>query len=99
MTFRTLGPKKIVQCLTEVCPLIVKDDFIVNMDYSITFLEFYDTLFLCAFAAVDKKKRITEKNQMIQVMSEKSVTETEKSHTSPTGQTKKGQKKKHSKTK
>lgn len=60
ITFRKLGAKKIVQCLAEVCPLIMQDGLIVNLEYPLSFLEFYDVLLLCAHALVKKRRRKEE---------------------------------------
>lgn len=95
ITFRSLGAKKIVQCLTEVCPLISRDGYVTNMDYLLSFLEFYDTLLLCAFAAVDKKLQLHAKKEMQEASAEKVIVEIEKIPSNH--QQKKSQKKKQSK--
>ncbi|XP_068903322.1 radial spoke head 10 homolog B-like isoform X2 [Tenebrio molitor] len=50
---RHLGAKNIVRCLAKVCPLIVQEDRIVNMDYPLTFLEFYQTVLTCIFTVLE----------------------------------------------
>lgn len=98
ITFRSLGIKKIVKCLIDVCPLISQDGFVTNMDYLLSFLEFYDTLLLCAFTVVDKKLGGYRKKQMQEASAEKVIVEIEKVKTPASNQQKKGQqKKKHSK--
>ncbi|XP_069674189.1 uncharacterized protein [Periplaneta americana] len=48
ISFCKLGPTKVTDYLTEVCPAIISEDLICNMDYKLTFLEFYEVLLLCA---------------------------------------------------
>lgn len=55
--FRNLGPKKVIQCLATVCPLIVYDCKIINMEYQLTFLEFFETIIFCAFMMADEEKQ------------------------------------------
>jgi hypothetical protein len=50
---RHLGARNIVRCLAKVCPLIVQEDRIVNMDYPLTFLEFYQTVLTCIFTVLE----------------------------------------------
>ncbi|KAL3282464.1 hypothetical protein HHI36_005648 [Cryptolaemus montrouzieri] len=59
-TLRILGPKIIVQCLYTVCPAIIQNNLICTMDYSMTFLEFYEVLICCALSVLAKirKKKI-----------------------------------------
>ncbi|XP_049822926.1 radial spoke head 10 homolog B isoform X2 [Aethina tumida] len=52
---RFLRPRRVVQCLTTVCPLIKKKDLIVNMEYKLCFLEFYEVFLLCAKTLVEGK--------------------------------------------
>lgn len=54
VTFRRLGPKTILECLSEVCN-IVKEGLIIDMEYPMVFLEFYDVFIMCALKIVDKK--------------------------------------------
>lgn len=61
--FRKLGAKKIVQCLTETCPLISSEGVIINMEYPLSFLEFYEVLLLCAKSLVEKEQQIKEAKQ------------------------------------
>ncbi|KAF2880053.1 hypothetical protein ILUMI_26122 [Ignelater luminosus] len=61
---RSLGPKRVIECLTNICPQIACDNQIINMDYPLSFIEFYETLLMCAFMMVDKMKKREEKIKM-----------------------------------
>lgn len=60
ITLRRLGIKTIVRCLAEVCPKIYQEGMVVNIDYPLSFLEFYEVVLLCAYKIVDKKQREKE---------------------------------------
>ncbi|XP_035742577.1 radial spoke head 10 homolog B-like isoform X4 [Vespa mandarinia] len=58
LLFRDLGPVKIVQIMTKVCPLIkdTDDNTILNMNYLLTFLEFYEIILEAAKCIVESRK-------------------------------------------
>ncbi|KAF5269136.1 hypothetical protein FQR65_LT02436 [Abscondita terminalis] len=49
---RDLGPKRIMKCLIRACPLIADGNTILNIDYPLAFIEFYDTILLCTYTLV-----------------------------------------------
>lgn len=55
--FRVLGPKVVSKCLYTICPPILKNGIICNIDYSMTFLEFYEVLICCALLLVARTKK------------------------------------------
>lgn len=57
ITFRSLGVRTILKCLIEVCPQIYQDDMVVSINHSLSFLEFYEVLLLCAHEMVEKNKK------------------------------------------
>ncbi|KAI4494195.1 hypothetical protein M0802_009064 [Mischocyttarus mexicanus] len=56
--FQELGPTKIVEIMTKVCPSIKDNDdkTILNMNYLLTFLEFYEIILQAAKCIVESKK-------------------------------------------
>lgn len=76
--FRKLGAKKVTSCLVTACPLIVEDATIVNMEYELTFLEFYETIIFCAFTIVDDKKQKEKRPKEAEIKKETVVVEKEK---------------------
>lgn len=58
LLFKDLGPVKIVQIMTKVCPLIKDNDdnTILNMNYLLTFLEFYEIILEAAKYIVEFRK-------------------------------------------
>lgn len=40
-----------------VCPHIMEEGVIVNMEYPLSFIDFYDVFLMCGFMVVDKVKR------------------------------------------
>ncbi|XP_044750320.1 uncharacterized protein LOC123310743 isoform X2 [Coccinella septempunctata] len=58
--FRVLGPKVVTKCLSTICPSILKNGIICNMDYPMTFLEFYEVLIICALLLVARTKKKME---------------------------------------
>ncbi|XP_015185804.1 PREDICTED: radial spoke head 10 homolog B-like isoform X2 [Polistes dominula] len=56
--FQELGPTKIVQIMTKVCPSIKNNDnqTILNMNYLLTFLEFYEIILQAAKCIVKLRK-------------------------------------------
>lgn len=70
ITFRSLGIRTVVQCLSEVCPQIVQDGILVKIDYPLSFFEFYEVLLLCAYKMVDKKQREKEALELLSKMEE-----------------------------
>ncbi|KAK9869387.1 hypothetical protein WA026_003144 [Henosepilachna vigintioctopunctata] len=62
--FRVLGPKVVVECLCSVCPPIKHDGIICNINYPMTFLEFYEVLICCTLLTIarfKKKKELLKK--------------------------------------
>ncbi|XP_047362769.1 radial spoke head 10 homolog B-like isoform X2 [Vespa velutina] len=59
LLFQDLGPVKIVQIMTKVCPLIKDNDdnTILNMNYLLTFLEFYEIILEAAKCIVESRKK------------------------------------------
>ncbi|XP_014608860.1 PREDICTED: uncharacterized protein LOC106789285 [Polistes canadensis] len=57
-SFQELGPTKIIQIMTRVCPLIKDNDHqtILNMNYLLTFLEFYEIILQAAKCIVKSRK-------------------------------------------
>ncbi|KAB0790854.1 hypothetical protein PPYR_14941 [Photinus pyralis] len=58
---QSLRSKRIVQCLCDACPQMKKNGVIINIEYQLTFLEFYDTLLKCGFAVVELKRKNEER--------------------------------------
>ncbi|XP_043680510.1 radial spoke head 10 homolog B-like [Vespula pensylvanica] len=58
LLFQELGPVKIVQIMAKVCPLIKDNDdnTILNMNYLLTFLEFYEIILEAAKYIIESKK-------------------------------------------
>lgn len=59
--FRELGADVVAKCLCTICPPILKNGIICNMDYCLTFLEFYEVLIVCALMLIvrtEKKKEV-----------------------------------------
>ncbi|KAL0273834.1 UNVERIFIED_CONTAM: hypothetical protein PYX00_006409 [Menopon gallinae] len=46
--FSSLKARQIIKCIIQVCPNIVEEDIIVDTDHQLTFLEFYQSVLLCA---------------------------------------------------
>ncbi|KAG5896837.1 hypothetical protein JTB14_032077, partial [Gonioctena quinquepunctata] len=61
-TFRTLGKKSILNCLTVVCPKIVNHHQNINWSYKLTFLEFYEVILLCNYAKAEEYRVSEEKS-------------------------------------
>lgn len=59
-TFRELGAKVITKCLCDICPPILKNGILCNMDYYMTFLEFYEVLICCTLLLVARTKKKQE---------------------------------------
>lgn len=59
--FRSLGPKKIVQCVSSVCSCVVREGLIVNMEYDLAFIDFYDIILALTYALIDKQKKLEAK--------------------------------------
>ncbi|XP_046676128.1 radial spoke head 10 homolog B-like isoform X2 [Homalodisca vitripennis] len=55
-----IGLLSVFQCLLKVCPNIAVGGIVINIDYKIVFLEFYELLLMCAKLAV-KKRNIESK--------------------------------------
>ncbi|KRT84694.1 hypothetical protein AMK59_2454 [Oryctes borbonicus] len=55
--FMNLKPKHLMKCIGYVCPMVMKDDLIVNMDYKLSFLEFYTILILATRDMIDFAKK------------------------------------------
>ncbi|KAJ8978765.1 hypothetical protein NQ317_017488 [Molorchus minor] len=79
-TFRSLGKRKIVYCMAKVCPKIFTDDGSVDMEYKLTFLEFYEIVLQCTYEKVERKRRIEEKckQKEFMLLMKESETEQEK---------------------
>ncbi|KAK2575661.1 hypothetical protein KPH14_012057 [Odynerus spinipes] len=58
LLFQELGPAKIVEIMAKVCPLIKDNDSntITNMNYSLTFLEFYEIILEVAKSIIESRK-------------------------------------------
>lgn len=50
-----------MKCLIEVCPKISEDGVIVNMNYPLTFLEFFETILGLIFRALELEFKNEEK--------------------------------------
>ncbi|XP_060530468.1 radial spoke head 10 homolog B-like [Cylas formicarius] len=46
--FKCLGRKRVLQCLSNVCPQIVKDNGKFSLSYRLSFIEFYEAFLLLA---------------------------------------------------
>lgn len=58
---QSLRSKKIVQCLCDACPQMKKNGVIINIEYPLTFLEFYDSMLKCGLAVIELKKKNEER--------------------------------------
>ncbi|KAI4464904.1 radial spoke head 10 b-related [Holotrichia oblita] len=54
---RKLKPKDLIECIASQCPQVMEDDLIVNMDYNLSFLEFYNILIASAIRMMDNVKK------------------------------------------
>lgn len=45
--FKDLNVKDLIICCSEICPAILCEEDIVNIDYEINFLEFYEIIIIC----------------------------------------------------
>ncbi|EFA03382.1 radial spoke head 10 homolog B [Tribolium castaneum] len=59
--FRHLGPRNVMRCLATACPLVMDDNLVVNVDYPLTFLEFYETLLTCIFMVLELELKKEQK--------------------------------------
>lgn len=61
----SIGLLSILECILQICPSISTGELLVNMDYKIVFLEFYEILLLCACkkarnTILERKKKYEE---------------------------------------
>ncbi|XP_024943988.1 uncharacterized protein LOC107270912 isoform X3 [Cephus cinctus] len=77
--FRKLGAKKMTQILADVCPAIKDKDtgMIINMEYKITFLEFYEIIIQAAMAVLREKKKAAERAAAAAIAAEMRLQEPE----------------------
>ncbi|KAK4879208.1 hypothetical protein RN001_007354 [Aquatica leii] len=66
LALRELGPRRVTRCLTSICPHITVDGLIVNMEYPLAFIEFYDAILTCTFTLVDRKRRRLERLRLLE---------------------------------
>lgn len=53
--FRHLGARKVLRCVNKICP-IIEDGVIVNLEYPLIFLEFYEIFLNCATTYVKQEE-------------------------------------------
>lgn len=79
--FRHLGPRNIMRCIATACPLVMSENLVVNVDYPLTFLEFYETLLTCIFMVLElemKKEQKILSESITPVATIQSITSTPK---------------------
>lgn len=59
-TFRHLGRYKVVKCVTTVYPNVRITEHLIDLNYKINFLEFYEILLLCTAEKIGEDKRLHE---------------------------------------
>lgn len=79
--FRKLGIKKAIGCITKICPMIKCDGYLVNINYQLTFLEFYEILVAFAEKLIlihNRKEKAKLKQSEISLKKQKSSQLTKK---------------------
>lgn len=56
----TLSAKTIFKCIKTLLPHIIQNNEIVNVNYPLVFLEFYELVLMCAQKVVDKERKYAE---------------------------------------
>lgn len=65
-TFRHLGRNKIVKCITNVYPNVRTSEHLIDLNYKINFLEFYEILLLCTVEKIEDAKKLEELKKLDQ---------------------------------
>ncbi|GJQ66885.1 hypothetical protein Trydic_g7908 [Trypoxylus dichotomus] len=55
--FKELKPKVLMKCIGQECPMVMENDLIINMDYKLSFLEFYNILISATKKMIDIAKK------------------------------------------
>lgn len=55
---RKLKPKDLIECVSSHCPQVMEDGLIVNMDYNVSFLEFYNILIASTIKMIENVKKL-----------------------------------------
>lgn len=65
--FRSLGSRRILRCIHDIIPPIIENGVIVNLEYPLTFLEFYEIILSCTNELVKEKAKRERKETTLYV--------------------------------
>lgn len=61
--FTKLKPKELLKCIGQECPRVFEDGVLINMDYKLSFLEFYNVLIAATLKIIENVEKMERRKR------------------------------------